>query len=102
VEGRVEDVVMAPDGRRVGRLTSVARDLPGVMAMQFVHDRPNALIASVVFDGALPQDVRDEIARRLAERVGSSMTVEVEQVDRLERTSRGKVRGVVNRVERLA
>jgi phenylacetate-coenzyme A ligase PaaK-like adenylate-forming protein len=102
VEGRVEDVVMAPDGRRVGRLTSVARDLPGVMAMQFVHDRPDSLIARVVYDGALPPDLRDEIARRLAERVGSSMTVDVEQVDRLERTLRGKVRGVVNRVEGLA
>lgn len=98
IEGRVEDVVIAPDGRRVGRLTSVARDLDGVTAMQFVHERPDALVARVVFEGALPDDVRDEIARRLAERVGASMRVEVEQVERLERTARGKVRGVVNRV----
>jgi phenylacetate-CoA ligase len=99
VEGRVEDVVMAPDGRRVGRLTSVARDLPGVTAMQFVHERADALVARVVFDGTLPDDTRNEIARRLAERVGASMKVDVEQVDRLERTVRGKVRGVVNKVE---
>jgi phenylacetate-coenzyme A ligase PaaK-like adenylate-forming protein len=98
IEGRVQDAVVCPDGRRVTRLTSVARDLSGVAAMQFVQDRPDRVLARVVGDHVLDQDVRDEIERRLADRLGAGMGVDVEQVDALERTKRGKVRGVINTV----
>ncbi|MBV9212118.1 MAG: phenylacetate--CoA ligase family protein [Actinobacteria bacterium] len=99
IEGRVEDVVLKPDGSRVGRLTSVARDLPGVVAMQFVQEGPGELTGRVIFDGELPDDIRSEILRRLGDRIGNSMSIAVEQVEHLERTPRGKVRGVINRVD---
>jgi phenylacetate-CoA ligase len=99
IEGRVNDVVVCPDGRRVGRLTSVARELPGIGAMQFVQDRPDRVIARVVADGVLGRDVSLEIERRLVDRLGTDMRIDVEQADSLERTERGKVRGVINTVE---
>jgi phenylacetate-CoA ligase len=99
VEGRVNDVVVCPDGRRVGRLTSVARELPGIGAMQFVQDRPDRVIARVVAEGILEPDVSVEIERRLADRLGAGIQIDVEQADSLERTERGKVRSVINTVE---
>jgi phenylacetate-CoA ligase len=97
LEGRIDDVVVGADGRRVGRLSHVPKDLPGVLAMQFVQDRPGAVVARVVSEGVLALAVSEEIRRRLAERLGSAMEIEVEQVSALERTARGKIRGVIRR-----
>lgn len=95
LEGRVDDVVIGADGRRVGRLSPVAKGLPGVLAMQFVQERPGAIAAHVVAEGALGERVRDEIRSRLIDRLGRDTEVEVVQATTLLRTPRGKVRGVV-------
>lgn len=97
LEGRVDDVVIGADGRRVGRLSHVPKELPGVLAMQFVQERPGSVIARAVCEGTLEPAVRDEITRRLVDRLGTAMQIEVEQVDALERTARGKIRGVIRR-----
>jgi phenylacetate-CoA ligase len=97
LEGRVDDVVIGADGRRVGRLSHVPKDLPGVLAMQFVQERPGAVIARALCEGALAPAVRDEIRRRLSDRLGGGTEIEIEQVTALERTARGKIRGVIRR-----
>ena len=55
------------------------------------------MLARVVCEGALERPVRDEIARRLTDRLGSGTAIEIEQVATLERTARGKIRGVIRR-----
>jgi phenylacetate-CoA ligase len=97
LEGRVDDVVIGADGRRVGRLSHVPKELPGVLAMQFVQERPGAVLAHVVCEGVLGEDVRGEIRRRLVDRLGTATEIGIEQVDALERTARGKIRGVIRR-----
>jgi hypothetical protein len=67
--------------------------------MQFVQDRPDRVIARVVAEGILEPDVSVEIERRLADRLGAGIQIDVEQADSLERTERGKVRSVINTVE---
>jgi phenylacetate-CoA ligase len=96
IEGRVGDVVIGAHGRRVGRLTSALNGLPGVAMAQFVQPCPGALRVRVVPDGVLTEGVRDEICRRLRQRLGSEMRIEVEQVASLQRTPRGKVRSVIS------
>ena len=97
LEGRVDDIVIGADGRRVGRLSHVPKDLPGVLAMQFVQERPGAVLAHVICEGALAGEVRDEIRRRLVDRLGAATEIEIEKVAALERTARGKIRGVIRR-----
>jgi phenylacetate-CoA ligase len=95
LEGRVDDVVIGGDGRRVGRLSHVPKGLPGVVAMQFVQRAPGRVEAHVLCEGALEDSVRDEIVRRLADRLGRDTEIEVAQVSSLVRTPKGKVRGIV-------
>lgn len=97
IEGRVDDVVIAPDGRRVGRLSTVPKELDGVIAMQFVQEERDLIRARVVCDGELLGRVEDELRERLRDRLGVAMRVEVEKVSELERTGRGKTRGVIRR-----
>lgn len=101
VEGRVDDVVVTPDGRRVGRLSTVPKHLPGLVACQFVQERPDAIAVHVVCEGELTLEVAETLRARLRERLGEAMEVRVEQVapGALELTPRGKIRGIVSRIE---
>ncbi|MDX6698502.1 MAG: hypothetical protein QOE65_1899 [Solirubrobacteraceae bacterium] len=98
IEGRLDDVLVGRDGRRLGRLSTVPKHLPGVVFMQFVQERPGAVLVRVVSEGALAAAVTDEVRRRLRTRLGSDLEVDFERVDELERTARGKVRTVVSSV----
>jgi phenylacetate-CoA ligase len=95
LEGRVDDYVVGADGRRVGRLSHVPKGLPGVLAMQFVQQRPGQVSAHVVCENELDTAVATTIRERLVERLGEGMEIEVRQVPDLVRTPRGKIRGIV-------
>jgi phenylacetate-CoA ligase len=98
IEGRLDDILVATDGRRLGRLSTVPKHLPGVVFMQFVQEEPGAVLVRVVCEGPLEQSVTGEVRRRLRTRLGSDFEVEFEKVDALERSARGKIRTVVSSV----
>nr|MDQ6915958.1 hypothetical protein [Actinomycetota bacterium] len=100
IEGRLDDVLVGSDGRRLGRLSTIPKNLPGVVLMQFVQDRPGAVLVRVVPEGTLDPAVEDTLRQRLQVRLGADTEVEVRQVTELERTPRGKVRMVVSSVPR--
>lgn len=95
IEGRVDDVLLTPDGRRVGRLDPVFKaDLPIVEA-QIVQERLDLVRLRVVPATGFDDATADDLRRRLAERLGDAVSIEVERVDRLERGAGGKLRAVI-------
>ncbi len=100
LEGRLDDVVLGSDGRRVSRMSVVPKGLAGIRAAQFVQERPGAVTVRVLADGELPADTVDALRQRIRDRVGSDTDVDVVSVDELERTERGKIRGVISRIGR--
>ncbi len=98
IEGRADDVVMTPDGRRVGRLDPVFKAELRIREAQIVQESLTAIRVNVVpAAGFGPGDVR-EIVRGIQQRLGSSVAVAVETVDAIPRTAAGKVRAVVCRI----
>lgn len=98
--GRLDDVVVTPEGRRVGRLDPVFKaDLP-IREAQIVQTSAARVALRVVPAPGYGPAVADDLARRLSERLGPSMTVAVEEVERLPRGGAGKLRGVVSELGR--
>lgn len=101
LDGRIEDYVVTPDGRRIGRMDHVFKDQSAVAEAQIVQDDPKALTVLVVprtgFDAAAEARLRDEIRSR----VGNAMALTVRRVDRIAREPNGKLRAVVSRVGRI-
>jgi phenylacetate-CoA ligase len=97
IEGRSDDVVVTPDGRRVGRFDPVFKaDFP-IREAQIVQEAPDRLVVSVVpAPGYLPEHA-EELRHRVRMRVGDSVSVAVESVERIPRTKAGKFRAVVRR-----
>lgn len=96
LEGRLDDVIVTPEGRRIGRLDPVFKsDLP-IREAQIVQESLHRVVLRVVPSPEYgPGDAR-HLASRLAERLGTSMEIQVEEVDRLPRGRAGKLRAVVS------
>lgn len=95
VIGRLEDVVIGPDGRRLVRFHGVFVDQPHVREGQIIQETRQRIRVKVVpTDGFDQKDVED-IQQRVSQRVGD-MEVIVETVDEIPRTKAGKFKAVIN------
>lgn len=99
VEGRLDDVILTPDGRRIGRLDPVFKaDLPIAEAQIIQEDLKRLVVRYVPACGFKPRHAM-EIADRLRERVGD-MEITMEPVRAIPRGPNGKLQTVVNRMIR--
>lgn len=102
VDGRIEDYVVTPDGRWIGRMDHVFKEQLEVAEAQIIQDDASAIRVSIVprggFDAAAEADVMREIRMRL----GDEIRVELERVEEIPREPNGKFRAVKSRVGRQA
>jgi phenylacetate-CoA ligase len=99
VEGRTDDVLVMPDGRRVGRLDPVFKsDLP-IREAQIVQHTVHEVEVKYVPGSDFEEGNANELANRLRDRVGSDVEVGLRKVDGIPRTENGKFRAVISKVE---
>jgi phenylacetate-CoA ligase len=96
VVGRIEDVVVGPDGREMVRFHGIFVDQPHVREGQIVQEDVQRILARVVpteeFDRRDEQDIIDRIRQRL----GIGVHVRVECVSAIPRSASGKYKAVVS------
>lgn len=96
VVGRIEDVVTGPDGRQMVRFHGVFVDQPNVREGQVIQETLDRIRVKVVpTNGFGPADVQD-IIKRVRQRLGSEVEVNVQTVDQIARTKAGKFKAVVS------
>lgn len=98
VEGRCDDLLYSRDGRPVGRLDPVFKSGLRVAEAQIIQESLDLIRVQVVPTGGFGQADGRAIQRGLCERLGDVVVV-VELVPEIPRTSNGKFRAVVSRVE---
>lgn len=100
VVGRLEDVVVGPDGREMVRFHGIFIDLPNVLEGQVVQEEIDRFCVKVVTTEGFGDVDRALIQQRFVERLGQ-VQVKVEQVKELKRTERGKFRAVISNLSPL-
>jgi phenylacetate-CoA ligase len=98
IDGRIEDFVVTPDGRRIGRMDHLFKDTREIREAQIYQPSPERLVVRLV-----PRPGFDERAKRSLElefrrRVGDAIDIEFERVDAIPRLPSGKLRAVVSDV----
>ncbi len=96
IEGRVEDYVRTPDGRLIGRLDHLFKDARHVREAQLVQRQLDELILRVVRADGFNERDEQTIRTEARQRLGESVRVRFEYVERIERTAAGKFRFVVS------
>lgn len=98
VDGRSDAVVITADGRRIGRLDPIFKGGLPLLEAQVVQETFERLRLRYVPAPGFSLATENELRRRFAARVGDLELV-FEQVERLERTRGGKLRGVVSQLQ---
>jgi phenylacetate-CoA ligase len=98
IEGRVEDYVVTPDGRRIGRMDHVFKDAFDVKEAQIVQPSIDRLVVRLVPRPGFGEAARAALERELRARLGDEMVVEFELVDAIPRLANGKFRAVLSEI----
>jgi phenylacetate-CoA ligase len=104
VDGRIEDYVVTPDGRYVGRMDHVFKKQLDVAEAQILQETPAAIEVLVVPRPTYSEATEAEIERDFRQRLGDSIRIVIRKVDGIPRESNGKFRAVksaVGRVDRV-
>lgn len=100
VVGRIEDVVIGPDGRQMVRFHGVFVNQPHVREGQIIQEALDLIRVKVVPSGDFGQEDVDEIAHRVQQRLGDTVNVIVESVQEIPRTKAGKFQAVISKMAR--
>jgi phenylacetate-CoA ligase len=98
IVGRVEDVIVTPDGRWLSRLDFIFKGLDRVEEAQLIQEEVGAVRVRIVKRQGYTAADEKQVLHKLKERLGEEMKLSVEYLDRIPRTSSGKFRYVISKV----
>jgi len=96
LDGRIEDYIVTPDGRRVGRMDHVFKDALLVREAQIYQSSPEAIVVRIAPRPGYGPDAQTEIEREFRARLGRDIQIRYELVDGIPRESNGKFRAVIS------
>lgn len=101
VTTKAEDLLRLKDGRLIppSVLTHPFKPLDSIEGSQIVQTDLDRLLIRIVPGGAFGDGERMHLLRELRARVGEDMRIDIELVDELPRTRRGKFKWVVSQVD---
>jgi phenylacetate-CoA ligase len=100
--GRLDDIIVTPEGRRIGRLDPVFKAVQTLYETRIVQDRRDHVRVEVVLTGPFADAERASLLTELRNRLGPSMQIDIVEVDSIPRQNSGKLRTVVNLVDKPA
>jgi phenylacetate-CoA ligase len=100
IEGRRDDVIVTPDGRRVGRLDPVFKgvDDDAFREAQIVQEEIGRITLRYVKGSRYSELAVQKVKNELQKRLGAGMRIETEESEGLSRGSNGKVRSVISKL----
>jgi phenylacetate-CoA ligase len=94
IEGRADDVLHTPDGRRIGRLDPIFKNDMPIIEAQIIQEKLDYIIVKIIAEAGFNHESEKNLVSRVRERLGD-VRVEVKPVTEIERTARGKFRAVI-------
>lgn len=103
VTTKAEDLLRLSDGRLISPsvLTHPFKPLDSIEGSQIVQTDLDRLLIRIVPGGSFGEAERGHLIRELRARLGEDMRIDIELIQELPRTSRGKFKWVVSQVEPL-
>ncbi len=99
IDGRIEDYVVTPDGRRVGRMDHVFKDALAVKEAQIHQPSVDRIVVRLVPRPDFDDAAQAELERAFRKRLGGALHIDYERVEAIPRLPNGKFRAVVSDVD---
>jgi phenylacetate-CoA ligase len=98
LEGRMDDVIVTPEGNLVGRLDPIFKAVSSLYETRIVQDAIDHVRVEIVAASDFARAMELELEAQLRARLGPTMHITIVRVPSIERTGRGKLRTTVNLV----
>jgi len=98
IEGRNDDYLVTPDGRRIGRLDHIFKGLRDIAEAQVLQDHEQAVTFLIVPRPSYDGTSRKKLMKEIRARLGDEIEVEIRLVGRIERGPGGKFRAVISKI----
>ena len=95
IEGRVDDYIQTPDGRKVGRIDHIFKGMRGISEAQVIQDASDHCTIRLVTSSALPEAEMDALKNNFSARTGGTLHLTVETVASIPRGANGKFKSVL-------
>jgi phenylacetate-CoA ligase len=99
VVGRVEDVVTGPDGRQLVRFHGIFTDQQNIIEGQIIQETLTDFVVRLVPTQDFSEKDEIDVRQRMQQRLGDQVTVTIEKVDSIPRSSSGKFKAVISKVK---
>ena len=104
IDGRKADALYSQERGHISNanLSNVIKHLPNtIINIQFVQDTLDHILIRIVVDkNKYHKDSEKHILKEMATRFGEKMTYDIEYIDKIERSSSGKMRMIINQINR--
>ncbi len=102
IEGRIGDYIVGENGRKIHILSSIPKDVKGIIMCQFLQNKLNHIEILVVPDKEKFDNSQIlKLIKNTKFWVGESMNVEVKCVDLLQRGQNGKIRQAICNIKEV-
>lgn len=98
IVGRIEDYIITPDGRYVGRLDHLFKDAKYIRSAQLEQRRVNELIIRIEKVDGYSSKVESTILKEARKRLGNDMEIVFEYVSEIPKEKNGKFKFVIQRM----
>jgi len=102
VDGRIEDYVLTPDGRLVGRMDHAFKEQLDVAEAQIVQTDPESIDLMIVPGATYGEASQRSVLKEIRSRLGHDIQVRIRLVSSIPREPNGKFRAVKSSVARNA
>ena len=99
IEGRIEDVVIGADGRKMVRFHSIFININGLKAAQVIQHELNFLEINLVVNNSYSKESEKLVFKRLESQLGK-IKVKYSYLNSLPLTKGGKIKAVVSKLEK--
>ncbi|MEM9173619.1 MAG: hypothetical protein AAGC67_00145 [Myxococcota bacterium] len=100
VDGRIEDYVVTPDGRWIGRLDHIFKEQLDVAEAQILQETKDAIEVRVVPRDGFDTRAEAVLMKEIRSRLGEQIRVDLHRVESIPREANGKFRAVKSRIGR--
>ncbi|MBK1871740.1 phenylacetate--CoA ligase family protein [Marinobacter sp. 1-3A] len=98
INGRVDDYIETPDGRKIGRIDHIFKGLDGISEAQVIQNAPDHCIIKIIVQSALSEMDREALKTNFSARTGGAFRHTVETVSSIPRGPNGKFKSVIRNI----
>lgn len=99
VDGRVDDFIQTPDGKRVMRLDYIFKNTFEVLEAQIIQSElNNVLVVAVLSENGSKNAFEEKVCNNFKEYISNEMGIDFQYVASIERSGSGKFKAVINRL----